>query len=212
MNALSKASRRRFLGWSAGIAASSSAAWAATAMWPVVGTNPGRGPDVPDMAPRQFSKHVWGVIARESMPTEEDLGLFTNTYFVVTKKGVVMYDTGASVQIGEMLIRQIRAVTQKPVVAVVNSHWHGDHWLGNQAFTDAYGKDLPIYALAGCREGVAGAIGQEWEKRLLAWTNQAVRGTRAVIPNKDIVHGQVLDFGDVSSRPTTTTPVTPRST
>lgn len=185
--------RRRFLGLASGLAAGLGAGrlWASTA---------NRGPDVPDLPARQFSRHVWGVVARESMPTEESLGLFTNSYFAVTRKGVVVYDTGGSVQIGEMLIRQIRAMTKQPVVAVINSHWHGDHWMGNQAFQEAYGADLPIYALAGCREGVAGAVGQEWVERMMRWTNGAIGGTRAVVPNRDIEHGQVLDFGDVKLR------------
>lgn len=184
--------RRRFLGWGAAMVAG----WGAGTGW----SAESRGPDVPDLPARQFSPHVWGVVARESMPTEESLGLFTNAYFVVTRQGVVVYDTGASVQIGEMLIRQIRSVTPKPVVAVVNSHWHGDHWMGNQAFLAAYGEDLPIYALPGCREGVAGAVGQEWVARMMRWTQGAVAGTRAVVPNRDIVHGEVLDFGDVQLR------------
>jgi glyoxylase-like metal-dependent hydrolase (beta-lactamase superfamily II) len=111
-----------------------------------------------------------------------------------------MYDTGGSVQIGEMLVRQVKAVTSKPVVAVINSHWHGDHWMGNQAFAEAFGKDLPIYAMKGCREGVSGEVGKTWESNLFKWTNGATAGTRAVIPNRDIAHGDVLDFGDVKLR------------
>lgn len=159
-----------------------------------------KGPAVPDLPARQFSPHVWGVIARESLPTEESLGLFTNAYFVVTREGVVVYDTGGSVQIGEMLIRQIGAVTPKPVIAVINSHWNGDHWMGNQAFVEAYGTDLPIYALPGCREGVAGELGKEWVSRMMHWTNGAVAGTRAVIPNRDLRHGDELAFGDITLR------------
>ncbi|TSE20938.1 quinoprotein relay system zinc metallohydrolase 1 [Tepidimonas alkaliphilus] len=195
----SRWSRRAVMGW--GVAAGlAGLARAAAADWPLVGSDPARGPAVPDVPARRFSEHVWGVIAREAMPTEDNLGLFTNSYFIITRKGVVVYDTGASMQIGEMLIRQLRRITSKPVVAVINSHWHGDHWLGNQAFVEAFGRDLPIYALRGCREGTQGAIGEEWVRRLTQWTNQAIRGTQAVPPNRDLEHGQVLDFGDVRLR------------
>jgi glyoxylase-like metal-dependent hydrolase (beta-lactamase superfamily II) len=66
---------------------------------------------------------------------------------VVTGAGVVVLDTGGSLQIGQMAIRMIRQVTHKPVVAVFNSHYHGDHWLGNHAFAEGLRGQLPIYAL-----------------------------------------------------------------
>jgi len=114
------------------------------------------GPPVPDVKPEQLSPHVWMVYAKEGFPTAENQGLMASILFVVTQKGVVVLDTGASVQIGQMAIRMIKTVTPKPVVAVFNSHYHGDHWLGNHAFADAYGKDLPIHALAHTREQIAG--------------------------------------------------------
>ena len=158
------------------------------------------GPPVPDVKPEQLSPHVWMVFAKEGFPTAENQGLMASIIFVVTQKGVVVLDTGASVQIGQMAIRMIKTVTPKPVIAVFNSHYHGDHWLGNQAFADTYGKELPIHSLAFTREQIAGHEGNLWRSLMERWTNQATIGTKVVAPNKTVEHGQVFDYGDVQIR------------
>lgn len=158
------------------------------------------GPPVPDVAPQQLSRHVWMVYAKDGFPTAENQGMMASVVFVITQKGVVMLDTGASLQIGQMVIRMIKTVTPKPVIAVFNSHYHGDHWLGNHAFVEAYGKDLPIHALAHTREQTQGPEGNLWRSLMERWTNQATLGTQAVAPNQTVEHGQVFDYGDVQIR------------
>lgn len=155
------------------------------------------GPPVPDVAPVQLSPHVWMVYAKDGFPTAENQGLMASVVFVVTQKGVLVFDSGASVQIGQMAIRMIRRVTPLPVIAVFNSHYHGDHWLGNHAFVDAFGQDLPIHALAHTKEQIQGAEGNLWRSLMERWTNQATLGTKVFAPNQVVQHGQVLDYGDV---------------
>lgn len=158
------------------------------------------GPPVADIPAKQLSPHVWMIYSPDGFPTPENRGMMANVIFVVTSAGVVVIDSGASLQIGEMAIRMIRQVTDKPVVAVFNSHYHGDHWLGNHAFVKTYGDKLPIYSLASSIEKLKGAEGNLWRSLMERWTNQSTIGTQVVIPNTAVVHGQVLQFGDVSLR------------
>jgi glyoxylase-like metal-dependent hydrolase (beta-lactamase superfamily II) len=159
-----------------------------------------KGPPVPDIAPRQLSEHVWMIWSRDGFPTPENQGMMCNVTFAITRKGVVMLDPGGSLQIGEMVIRQIRTLTDRPVVAVFNSHYHGDHWLANHAFVDAYGTDLPIHAHPHTAREIAGIQGSLWKGLLEKWTNQATAGTRIVAPNRMVAHGDEFDFGDVTIR------------
>jgi glyoxylase-like metal-dependent hydrolase (beta-lactamase superfamily II) len=121
----------------------------------------------------------------------------SNVTFVVTSAGVVILDSGSSLQIGQMVIRMIRRITSLPVVAVFNSHHHGDHWLGNHAFVEAFGTALPIYALAATRDLIAGVAGNEWRSMMERWTNQSTAGTQTVLPNRAVTSGQVIRIGDV---------------
>ena len=194
--------RRRWLGWMAG----SGLALAGLAAVPEVRVFAQQvqdfieGPPMPDIAPRQLSPHVWMIYSKDGFPNRDNQGMMANIGFVVTSRGVVVLDSGASLQIGQMAIRMIGRVTPQPVVAVFNSHYHGDHWLGNHAFVEAYGADLPIHALAHTREQIAGYEGSLWRSLMERWTNQATMGTKVVPPNRTVAHGQVFEFGDVTLR------------
>mgnify|MGYP000403106496 CR=1 FL=1 len=158
------------------------------------------GPPVADIPAQQLSPHVWMIYSPDGFPTPENRGMMANVIFVVTSAGVVVIDSGASLQIGQMAIRMIRKVTDQPVVAVFNSHYHGDHWLGNHAFVKTYGDKLPIYALPSTIEKLKGAEGNLWRSLMERWTNQSTLGTQVVLPNTPVRHGQVIQIGDVTFR------------
>ena len=159
-----------------------------------------RGPVVKDHPLRQVSKHVWMIFSPDGFPTPENQGMMCNITFVNTAKGLVVVDSGASVQIGEMAIRQIKKAFKKPVIAIVNTHYHGDHWLGNHAYVEAYGASLPMYAHPGTIAAVQGVQGNMWHTLMEQWTNQATLGTRVVPPNQPQQNAAELKFGDVTLR------------
>jgi glyoxylase-like metal-dependent hydrolase (beta-lactamase superfamily II) len=158
------------------------------------------GPAVADIPAQQLSKHVWMIYSPDGFPTPQNRGMMANIIFVVTSVGVVVIDSGASLQIGQMAIRMIRKVTDKPVVAVFNSHYHGDHWLGNHACAKTYGDKLPIYALPSTIEKLKGAEGNLWRSLMERWTNQSTLGTQVVVPNTPVQHGQAIQIGDLTFR------------
>ena len=159
-----------------------------------------QGPPVPDIAAQQISKRVWLIPAAEGFPTPENKGMMSNVTFVISSQGVIVLDSGASLQIGEMAIRMIRRVTPLPVIAVFNSHFHGDHWLGNHAFSKHFGPQLPIYALAQTIAQIQGIEGNAWRNLMERWTNQSTTGTQTVAPNRVVTPGQSIHFGDVEMR------------
>jgi len=159
-----------------------------------------RGPAVADQPLQQLSARVAMVFAPDGFPTPENRGMMSNVVFVLTSVGVVVLDTGASVQIGEMSIRRLRTLTDRPVVAIVISHHHGDHFLGTDAFVQAFGSSLPIYAHPQARRQIEGVAGSGWRSAMERWTNGATMGTQVVPPNRDASHGQILRFGDTTLR------------
>jgi glyoxylase-like metal-dependent hydrolase (beta-lactamase superfamily II) len=192
---MSMVSRRRFLGRGG-----------AAALAPLALSGPrraraaDRGPPVKDHPVARVSEHVFVVRSPDGFPTPANQGMMANVTFIVGRAGVLVFDSGGSVQIGEMAIRALRTVTGGPVVGVVNSHYHGDHWLGNHAFRDAYGTDLPFYALAGARKAIEGAEGTSWLEAMERWTDGATAGTSIVPPTVDLAHGSTLSLGDVTLR------------
>ena len=60
----------------------------------------------------------------------------TNSGFVVTGEGVVVIDTQGPPELAKLLKKKIRKTTNKKIVFVINTHYHGDHAFGNQYFRE----------------------------------------------------------------------------
>ncbi|MDD2893129.1 MAG: MBL fold metallo-hydrolase [Halothiobacillaceae bacterium] len=158
-----------------------------------------KGPPVPDIPAKKLGAHTYAVISPDGFPSAKNQGMMSNVTFVITKDGVVIIDSGSSTQIGEMVLRQIRKVTDKPIIAVFNTHYHGDHWLGNHAFVAA-NKDVPIYAHALTMSAIKAGQGEYWVKLMERSTDNATAGTIVTPPSKEIKHGDEFKYGDVTVR------------
>jgi cyclase len=61
----------------------------------------------------------------------------SNSAFLITDDGVLVVDTRQHPRDGQDLLDRIRAITDKPIKWVVNTHFHGDHTYGNFVFKGA---------------------------------------------------------------------------
>jgi glyoxylase-like metal-dependent hydrolase (beta-lactamase superfamily II) len=61
-----------------------------------------------------------------------------NSMAVVGDDGVLVVDTGQFPELTRRMIADIRKLTDQPVRFVVNTHWHGDHLLGNHEYKAAF--------------------------------------------------------------------------
>lgn len=87
------------------------------------------------MKAEKVAEGVYAIISPATdFPNKENLGWNSNAAFVITDKGLLVFDTGSSETIGKALLKTIRTVSDAPIRWVINSHSHGDHWLGNGAF------------------------------------------------------------------------------
>lgn len=85
----------------------------------------------------KINARVYALIPPPSLPNPQNRGYMNNSMVVVGDKGVILVDTGTSLEIGEHLRKVIATLTPKPVTHIVNTHAHGDHYLGNGAFPKA---------------------------------------------------------------------------
>jgi glyoxylase-like metal-dependent hydrolase (beta-lactamase superfamily II) len=61
-----------------------------------------------------------------------------NSVVVLNKEDVLVFDTDTRPSSARIILAEIRKMTGKPVRYVVNSHWHPDHWSGNEVYADAF--------------------------------------------------------------------------
>lgn len=64
-------------------------------------------------------------------------GYMINSTVIVGDKGVILVDSGGTDEVGRHIATAVRQITDKPITHVVNTHHHGDHYLGNVAFEGA---------------------------------------------------------------------------
>ncbi|MEW6165224.1 MAG: MBL fold metallo-hydrolase [Pseudomonadota bacterium] len=155
--------------------------------------------EVSDHAAEQVAPHTWVIHGPLGDPSPENLGFMNNPAFVITADGVVVIDPGSSVQAGRMVLRQIRKLTDKPVTHVLNTHVHGDHWLGNHAFHDVF-PDARFMAHPRMIEAAHGGQAKRWLDLIDRLTEGFTRGTRPVIPTVPVVEDQTLTVGGIVFR------------
>ncbi|HEX3584450.1 MAG TPA: MBL fold metallo-hydrolase [Candidatus Angelobacter sp.] len=67
-----------------------------------------------------------------------DVGLSGNSVAILSDEGVLVFDSSATPETATTVLAEIRKLTDKPVRYLVNSHWHWDHWGGNQTYLAAF--------------------------------------------------------------------------
>ncbi len=152
-----------------------------------------------DYQPEEIAPGVYVIHGPKELPSPENQGFMNNPAWIVTDQGVVVIDPGSSVQVGEMVLARIEKATDKPILAVFNSHIHGDHWLGNQAIRERY-PDVPIYGHERVGPKVIAGAGTEWVELMLSMTQNATAGTEIVKPDHPVKDGDELQIGGLTYR------------
>lgn len=155
--------------------------------------------EIPDYPAQKISEHVYVIPGPLALPNPKNKGFINNPVFVITTTGVVVLDPGSSLYTGRMVLRQIRKLSNKPVTHVFNSHIHGDHWLGNQAFIEAYPQVKILAHPQMIAQAKAGG-GEMWVKTMASLTHGASKGTRPVYPAVALRDGQIIKNGGLSFR------------
>jgi glyoxylase-like metal-dependent hydrolase (beta-lactamase superfamily II) len=139
----------------------------------------------------RLTPNVYVIHGPTADPTPENQAFRNNPGIVLTKEGVVVIDPGSSVHVGEMVVRKVSTLTSKPIVAVFNTHAHGDHWLGNEGIKQAYPRAV-IYAHPKMLAMAIQDEGRMWIKAFNERSNGAVEGTTPVGPDKAVNEGDVI--------------------
>src|SRR6266446_5794460 len=62
----------------------------------------------------------------------------SNTAIIESDDGVLIVDTHSKPSAARVIVERLRDITTKPVRYVVNTHFHWDHWHGNEVYPTAY--------------------------------------------------------------------------
>jgi len=82
----------------------------------------------------KLAKGVYAAIRTEP----PGLTVNANSVFIINDSDVVVVDTTLTPGTARETIAALRQLTNKPVNYVINTHWHDDHIMGNQAYREAF--------------------------------------------------------------------------
>jgi glyoxylase-like metal-dependent hydrolase (beta-lactamase superfamily II) len=150
-----------------------------------------------DMTPIQVSAHTYYVRGGAGVATD-NYGFVSNSAFVVTSEGVVVFDTLGTPPLGVKLLMAIRSVTDKPIKRIYISHYHADHMYGLQAFEQTGAE---VVTSDGAKRYLEGEVAQrrlaERRVSLSPWVDA---DTRVVEPDRYLQGEERFTLGDVTMR------------
>ncbi len=148
-----------------------------------------------DMNVQKITEHVYFVGGKAGMATDNE-GFVSNSGFVVTKEGVVVFDALGSPSLGHKLIHNIRKITSKPIKKLVISHYHADHIYGIQAFEELGAEIIaPLGAQEYIRSDAAKERLEERRFSLDPWVNER---THLVLPDVTISQSTTFTLGGLT--------------
>jgi glyoxylase-like metal-dependent hydrolase (beta-lactamase superfamily II) len=151
-----------------------------------------------DDFPYAFEKvanNTWVIHGPRELPNPENKGFMNNPAIVETSAGLVVIDPGSTVHVGNNVLAEIRKLSSRPVVAVFDTHIHGDHWLANQAIKAAY-PEATIYGHSKMLADIKNGEGENWIQLMHTMTEGASDGTTVVAPDQELNNGDLIKIGD----------------
>jgi glyoxylase-like metal-dependent hydrolase (beta-lactamase superfamily II) len=87
----------------------------------------------PDFRLEEIAPNIYAFVSNNTTRSCED----GNTTVIITDEGVVVVDA-PSTYLSEQHLAAIRKLTNKPVVYLIDTHFHPDHVFGNHVYKDAF--------------------------------------------------------------------------
>ena len=143
----------------------------------------------------QVAKNTWVMHGPLELPNPENKGFMNNPGLVQTTAGLVVIDPGSTVWVGEQVLSKVKTISTAPIVAVFNTHIHGDHWLANQAIKAAY-PEVKIYGHPEMLNAIEEGEGENWVSLMDTLTEGASVGTKVVAPDYAVDHNTTISVGD----------------
>lgn len=144
-----------------------------------------------DAVPQKVADGVYAFVGETGPRTVANEGMNATTGFIVTEAGVVVVDSGSSKQVAQKIQAAIRAVTERPVMLVINTGGQDHRWLGNSHFVD---QGIPVLAHEKTVADIAerGGLLADSQARLLG---PAFAGTRIQQPTRVFARNETLMLG-----------------
>ena len=143
--------------------------------------------------PNEFIPNVWSAIGATGPPTYENTGHNNNLSFITSNDGVVVINAGASSSLAKALHDEIKKITDKPVILVINENGQGHAMLGNSYWID---QGVPILAHEDAIKEFEDN-GPQILNRMIGYNRDKADGTRLAMPTISFTDKYVINLGNL---------------
>ena len=143
--------------------------------------------------PNEFIPNVWSAIGATGPPTYENTGHNNNLSFITSNEGVVVINAGASSSLAKALHEEIKKITNKPVILVINENGQGHAMLGNSYWID---QGVPILAHEDAIKEFEDN-GPQILNRMIGYNRDKADGTRLAMPTISFTDKYVINLGNL---------------
>jgi len=124
-------------------------------------------------------------------PNKENEGFMNNPSFIEGKTGLIVIDPGGNFNVGKKILAEIEKISNKPILAVFNTHKHGDHWFANKSIKQKY-EDVKIYAHPQMIKEVKSGDAEIWYTILDNLTANLYGTKEFAYPDYELIDGQKI--------------------
>ena len=143
--------------------------------------------------PNEFIPNIWSAIGATGPPTYENTGHNNNLSFITSNEGVVVINAGASSSLAKALHNEIKKITDKPVILVINENGQGHAMLGNSYWID---QGVPILAHEDAIKEFEDN-GPQILNRMIGYNRDKANGTRLAMPTISFTDKYVINLGNL---------------
>ncbi|MGB0504970.1 MAG: MBL fold metallo-hydrolase [Pikeienuella sp.] len=143
--------------------------------------------------PVEVIPNVWSAIGATAPPTYENSGHNNNLSFIITDEGVVVVNAGAAYLLAKALHDEIKAITDQPVVLVVNENGQGHAMLGNTYWAE---QGVKILAHEDAAEVIEDS-GYDRLDRMKVYNREKSEGSDVTMPTATFEDRYDLTLGGV---------------
>jgi len=156
-----------------------------------------------NLKPVQVSERVWCFFGAMEMPTKENAGDMSNSCYIKGDDAWIAWDSGPSYIFASQAYAAMQKIADMPVKAVIVSHEHDDHWLGNNYYKEVH--KATIYGPESINENYYGPRhidGKDYPgmqtRMIKALYQNAIRGTTLARVDKSFDETTKLNISGVN--------------
>jgi glyoxylase-like metal-dependent hydrolase (beta-lactamase superfamily II) len=147
-----------------------------------------------EMKFENVNKNVFIMHGPPMNPSKDNEGFMNNPSIIEAEHGLIMIDPGGNYNVGKKIFDEVEKISKKPIIAIIDTHKHGDHWFAGKAMKEKY-PDAKVYALQKMIDVSKAGEAQKWYD-ILERLSGNLSGTNDEFPFPEIAikNGDVLEI------------------